>query len=375
MGTAPRRFGPPVFSLAPFMQPSDQHPTLRPSDRCARFVQRQILWLLVGCYALATFWPHPGLLMRHWEWSPEIAGQVPLSLPLLLLALLLFCAALGTDVAQMRTVVSRPGVLIVGLLAVWAGPMLLVAVAGAVVPWAVDGQATFGLLVGLALVATMPVANSSVGWTQSAGGNLALSLGLVLLSISICPWATPNLLGLLGLSLSQDERALCEALVNQFSGAFFIVWVILPTAAGLTIRLIAGDERLAKVAGWISLASAASLLLLNYVNAALALPKVWQQSNAAVLITTFSLAIAMSVVGLAVGWALARLMRLPDKERFALLFGLSMKHTGLALLLAGAVLTEQPLAILIIVLATVAQHLSAGIVQWSSLRRADEAAA
>lgn len=308
--------------------------------------------------------------MRHWEWSPRIVGQVPLSLPLVLLALLLFCAALGTDVAQMRTVVNRPGVLVVGLLAVWAGPMLLVAVAGALVPWAVDGQATFGLLVGLALVATMPVANSSVGWTQCAGGNLALSLGLVLLSISICPWATPNLLGLLGLSLSPNERALCEALVNQFSGAFFIVWVILPTAAGLAIRLLAGDDRLARVSGWISLTSAASLLLLNYVNAALALPKIWEQSNFVVLLTTCLLAIAMSAVGLAAGWGLARLMGLPAEARSALLFGLSMKHTGLALLLAGAVLAEQPLAILIIVLATLAQHMSAGIVQWISLRRA-----
>ncbi len=46
------------------------------------------------------------------------------------------------------------------------------------------------------------------------------------------------------------------------------------------------------------------------------------------------------------------------------MFGLGMKHTGLALLLAGAVLAEQRLAILMIVLATLAQHLLAGVVQW-----------
>jgi hypothetical protein len=40
-----------------------------------------------------------------------------------------------------------------------------------------------------------------------------------------------------------------------------------------------------------------------------------------------------------------------------------MKHTGLALLLAGAVLAEERLAILMIVLATLAQHLLAGLVQ------------
>ena len=46
------------------------------------------------------------------------------------------------------------------------------------------------------------------------------------------------------------------------------------------------------------------------------------------------------------------------------MFGLSMKHTGLALILAGAVLADQPLAILMIVLATLVQHLLAGVVQW-----------
>jgi hypothetical protein len=48
-----------------------------------------------------------------------------------------------------------------------------------------------------------------------------------------------------------------------------------------------------------------------------------------------------------------------------------MKHTGLALVLAGAVLENQPLAIFIIVLATLVQHLLAGVVQWRSSRAAE----
>lgn len=38
------------------------------------------------------------------------------------------------------------------------------------------------ILVGLALVASMPIAGSSTAWAQNANGNLALSLGLVLLT-------------------------------------------------------------------------------------------------------------------------------------------------------------------------------------------------
>jgi bile acid:Na+ symporter, BASS family len=345
------------------MQPSDQHATVRPIKQWALFFQRYCLWLLLGCYVLATCWPGPGLAMRRWEWATSL-GSVPLSMPLFLLALLLFCAALVTDWAEVRSVAARPAVLVVGLVAVWVGPALLVLVAGKVVPWAFDGQTTSGLLVGLALVATMPVANSSVGWSQNAGGNLALSLGLVLVSISLSPWTTPHLLELLGLSLAPAERALCEMLVNRFSGAFFIVWVILPTALGFAVRALVGRHRVERVNSWIVLASVAALLVLNYVNAALALPKVWHQPQASVLAATVVLATLLSAVGLACGWAIAWLMKLPGEGRSALLFALSMKHTGLALVLAGAVLADQPLAILIIVIATLIQHLLAGIVQW-----------
>jgi BASS family bile acid:Na+ symporter len=112
------------------------------------------------------------------------------------------------------------------------------------------------------------------------------------------------------------------------------------------------------------LASAAALLVLNYVNAALALPKVFDQTPISLLATTAALAAALSLVGMTMGWAIAWLLRLPPEPRSALLFGLSMKHTGLALILAGAVLADQPLAILMIVLATLVQHLLAGVVQW-----------
>jgi hypothetical protein len=51
------------------------------------------------------------------------------------------------------------------------------------------------------------------------------------------------------------------------------------------------------------------------------------------------------------------------------MFGLGMKHTGLALLLASEVLVKDQLAILMIVLATLAQHLLAGMVEWCSFTR------
>jgi BASS family bile acid:Na+ symporter len=334
----------------------------RIGDRLAHFVQRHILWLLLACYVLAACWPAPGLAMRRWEWKPAALGDVPLSLPLFLLAVMLFSAALLTDVGQLRLVSRHPFVLGAALIAVWLGPALLVLVAGLVVPWAIDGNTTAGLLVGLALVATMPVANSSVAWVQHAVGNLGLSIALVVVSILLSPWVTPHLLTLLGMSLSASERAYCAALVNQFSGMFFIVWVILPTLAGFLCRYALSPARVAAAKSSLNLASATALLLLNYINSALALPEI-RQSPASLLAATALLATALSVVGLVFGWLIAWLMRLTPETRIALMFGLSMKHTGLALILAGAVLNNAPIATLMIVLATLMQHLLAGIVQ------------
>ena len=254
-------------------------------EQVARFVKRHFLWLLLGCYTLALFWPGPGLAMRRTEWSPGRMPDVQLSLPLLLLALMLFCAALLTDLAQIRAIWRQPILLCLALGAVWLGPALLVVAAGYVIPWMVDGPATTGLLVGLALVAAMPVANSSVGWSQNADGNLALGLALIVLSISLSPLVTPTLLSVLGMSLSPEEQNYCEALVNRFSGLFFIVWVVFPTSAGFACRYFAGPERISRMSSWLTLASAAALLALNYINSALALPEVYDSPPSLLAIT------------------------------------------------------------------------------------------
>jgi BASS family bile acid:Na+ symporter len=333
-------------------------------ERLASFTKRHLLWLLIGSYLLATCWPGPGIMLRQWQWSASALPYAILSVPLLLLTLLLFVAALLTDLSQIRATLQQPLVLCASLVAVWLGPTLLVLVAGLVVPSSVGGQDATGLLVGLALVATMPVANSSVGWTQNADGNLALSLALVVLSISLCPLLTPSLLEWLGTSLAPAEQAYCEVLVNRFSGVFFVLWVVLPTAAGLLCRWLLTPQRVQSAADYLSLTSAAALLALNYINSALALPKIYDTPISLIAITVV-LATALSAVGLGLGSLLARWLRTGADSRSAVMFGLSMKHTGLALLLAGSVLADQPLAILVIVLATLSQHLLAGIVQWS----------
>jgi BASS family bile acid:Na+ symporter len=346
------------------MQSADNRPSAR--NDWASFLKRNCFWLLLACYALAALLPRPGQQLRSWRWTPTSLPATEITVPLVLLAVLLFCAAVQTDVAQIRAIRSRPWALLIGTIAVWIAPALLVVAAAWGLPLVVDANATSQLLVGLALVASMPVANSSVGWTQLVRGNLALSLSLVLVTIFLSPWVTPALLGALRFTLNPADQSNFTALIDNFSGAFFIIWVVLPTAAGLACRHSLGGQRVAALGNWLTAASVGSLLALNYANASLAFPAVFKQSQFPALAAAVGLALAVSAVGLVAGQIIARLLREDAPTRLALVFSLAMKHTGLALLLAGAVLSQQPLAILMIVLATLAQHLLAGFVEWRS---------
>ena len=333
-------------------------------EKFADFVHDQCLWLLVSCYVLASVMPWPGRAMREWMWQPVFAPEATVTLPMLLLAAMLFCAALATDVSQLRSVTARPLVLAAGIVGVWLAPVLLFFASAAVIPFMFDGAGSGELLVGLAIVAAMPVANSSVSWTQLTGGNLALALALVLATICVCPWVTPWLVGVLQQWLAPETQASYRTLVNGFRGTFLIVWVIGPTACGLVCRYFFDEGYLIGARRWISLVSVAALLALNYINASLAFPDVFHETPTSLLAATALLAVAISAIGMTAGWGISRAMRLPPASQSALVFGLGMKHTGLALLLAGTVLIDHGLVILMIVLATLAQHVLAAIVEW-----------
>jgi BASS family bile acid:Na+ symporter len=280
---------------------------------------------------------------------------------MLLLALLLFCAAASIQWSQVRDLIARPGTLLLALVPIWIGPAIIVAMLGAALPHLLPSAQTVGILVGLALVASMPVANSSAGWTQNAGGNVALSLGLIVVSIILCPLATPNMLKLMGLALSSDETAKIEQFVAQFTGGQFMAWVILPSLAGGAAAALAGGDRIANAKPLLRLISLVDILVLNYANASVAVRKIWEQETGFALVAAAALTAAGSLMGVLMAILLARICRLGSESRVAMMFGLSMKHTGLGLVLAGQVtaLRDEPRVILVILLATLMQHIVA----------------
>ena len=73
-------------------------------ERLSHFLHKNLLWLLLGSYAVAAAWPEPGLKARSVSVG-EVAlfhQRVNLSLPVLTLAALLLNAGLGVQVSQLR---------------------------------------------------------------------------------------------------------------------------------------------------------------------------------------------------------------------------------------------------------------------------------
>jgi bile acid:Na+ symporter, BASS family len=328
--------------------------------RTAGWLHRYFLVVLLATYALAGIFPGPGSRIR--EFAIDLPGGGEERASMLLLAVLLFCAAAVIQWSQVRDLMERPSVLLLGLLTAWLGPALVVVVFGPLVPWLAQNEATAGMMVGFALVAAMPVANSAAGWTQNAGGNIALSLALIVLSILLSPLATPNLLKLMGWVLSEADTQRIERVVTQFSGWRFILWVILPSIAGAATAWFAGHRRITHAKPVFRIITLVTILVLNYANASLAVEKVWISEPVGIILIAAGIAAMASIVGILLATIQARLFGLSRPSWIALAFGLSMKHTGLALVIAGEFLRDQPRVILVVLLTTVVQHLAAAAV-------------
>ena len=341
----------------------NSHPTSS-AQRLATGIKKSLFWLLLGSYALGAFLPEYGDALRTWDLGDWAPGGVPARFSLWMVAVLLFCGATSTDLRKLFDFVRKPGELLFGLVSVWLLPLLMVMLWGvllAAFPLGLEAASKTSILLGIALTAAMPVANSAVGWTQQSHGNLVWAIGFVVLSITLCPWVAPLALKAMGLTLGPTDSAQANSLVNQFTGAVFIVWVIVPTLLGFAVRKFVGGDWIHKRSHWLVLVSAVALLLLNYANASMALPKVVNGLSGALLFTTMIVAASLPLFGHLTGWGIARMLKLPSASRTAWGYSLGMKNTGLALSLADTALSDQPIVVLVILVSTLMQHAVASL--------------
>jgi BASS family bile acid:Na+ symporter len=329
-----------------------------------RFLHEHFFALLIGSYAFAAAWPGPGMALRgvglgHVRLGAE---SMPLTLPTLLLGMLLLNAGLGVRAAEMKGLLRRPVPLVVGLVANLAIPIVFIAVVAQSLDSWHNPEEVQVILVGLALVASMPIAGSSTAWSQNAEGDLALSLGLVTASTLLSPFATPFALRAVG-SLAKGEYAAdLHDLAAHGTGIFLIVCVLAPSVAGIALRMILGERRTAAIRPGLKSINEVNLLVLCYSNAAAALPQAVANPDWDFLIAIATVTGTLCLIGFGSGWALGRLLGVERASGTALMFGLGMNNNGTGLVLASISLGDHPRVLLPVIAYNLVQQIVAAAI-------------
>jgi BASS family bile acid:Na+ symporter len=336
------------------------------------FTQRRLLWLLLCCYALAWSFPALGVRLRDVSAGsvPWVnGGHVDISLPLVLLAFLLANAGFGARAQELKHLTRHLGLLGVGLTASTLLPVLFALVV-ALLTTAWRDEALQGVLVGLALIGSMPVAGSSTAWSQNAGGNLVLSLGLVVLSTLASPLLAPLDLHLVGCMARGDYAEDLHELASRGSSGFLVFAVVVPSLLGLLAQAISKPSVRAAVAPHLKLLTLIDLLVLNYSNASSALPQAFGHPDWALLLVTIATTASLCVAGFTCGALFARSMGASAADRLALMFGVGMSNNGTGLVLASTALPDHPEVMLPIIFYNLVQQIVAGVVDARSRRGA-----
>lgn len=336
----------------------------------SHFLHRHLLKLIVLSYGLAAAWPGPGLWLKEANVLELIGlpGRFAMTPPKLLLWLLLFSAGMRVRVGRVGQLVRRPGMMLAGLAANLLVPMAFLALmVPALRAWHNPDEAAI-VLVGLALVSSMPIAGSSTGWAQAADGDMALSLGLVLGSTFLSPLTTPASLHTLGMLAPARYGDQLHQLAGRDTGSFLFAWVLIPSVLGIVARVALGEARARSVERNLKLIAPVTLLILCYANASSCLPQALGNPDWDFLGIILVFVAGLCLLTFLAGHIVGRLVGADRGQRVALMFGLGMNNNGTGLVLASMAMGAQPLVMLPIIIYNLAQHLIAGSVD-ALLRR------
>lgn len=342
-----------------------------PVATLSHFIRQRFLWLLFGAYAVAALWPGWGLWMRDVSLG-EVAimqERTPITLPLLMLAFMLLNAGLGVRLSELKHFLQNLVTLSTGVVANLLMPIAFLFGISQVMQLWHNPDEVQNILMGLAIVASMPIAGSSTAWSQNANGSMVISLGLVLPTTFLSPITMPLVLHSVGLMTTGDYAEDLHELANHGTGLFLILSVILPSITGIMLRYLLGECRISRVKSNLKLINSVILLLLIYSNAAIALPKAIAHPDPDFLAVMLVIAFGLCGFAFASGWSVAQLLQVDRAQRTSLMFGLGMRNNGTGLVLASMALADHPQVMLPIVLYNLVQHLVAGSVDWRLSRK------
>jgi hypothetical protein len=148
---------------------------------------------------------------------------------------------------------------------------------------------------------------------------------------------------------------------RKFSGATLFKTVVLTL---MKSRNATTDDFVATAAqvGVKVTSEAVDLLVLNYSNASVSLPRAVADPDLDFLAVTLAIVSGLCVLAFASGWSISRLLKASPARRTSLMFGLGMNNNGTGLVLASLALAHHPRVMLPIISYNLVQHLVAGLV-------------
>lgn len=331
--------------------------------RLADFLHRHLLGLLVAAYVMAGMVPAAGTWVRSASLGrADICGHsVQASLPALLLSLLLFNAGLGVEPGRLRSLFNRSGVLAVGLIANVFVPLgFILGVSVTLALWHNPAEVQC-ILVGLALIAAMPIAGSSTAWAQNSNGDLALSLGLVVGSTVLSPLTTPAVLHAVGWVAEGTFADCLRQMASGGTSSFLVAFVLVPSVSGIIARCVIREAALRAVKPAVKVLNTGVLLTLCYANASVALPKTFATPDWDFLGVMLVIVTALCVIGFLTGLVVASWFGTDAGQRASLMFGLGMTNNGTGMVVATTALLHLPDVMLPVIFYNLVQHVVAGV--------------
>ncbi len=327
-------------------------------------LHRYFIWLLLASLSAAALAPQIGLhLQRTRLFEIEVGpARVTATTTTLLLSTLLFNAGLVTNLDEVRRIVGRPIMMIGGALGNFLVPLLFVAVFSLLSSIWHDADEWQQILTGLAFIAAMPVAGASTAWTQSANGNVSLSVGLVLVTTLISPLVTPFVIhGAAAVTTGdygEDLRELAAAGSMSFLGA----WILAPSLLGALAGRLPSADRVARAKPYLKLANSVIILALNYANASLSLPDAVARPDVDFLGAMIAVAFSLCVVSFATGHLFARLVSANREEMAALMYALGLSNSSAGLALASTAMPDHMGVMLTVIIYNLVQYFVAALV-------------
>ena len=257
---------------------------------------------------------------------PSVLNHVKPTVINPLLGVIMFGMGLTLKIDDFRVVFSRPKDVIIGCLAQFTVMPLLA--------WTLARLFNLdeALTVGVVLVGCCPGGTASNVITYLSRGDLALSVGMTGVSTLLAPIATPLLVWLLaGKTVDVDVAAMFLS----------ILWVVIfPIVVGLIVKRL-WPQFTERATAYLPALSSLTIAAIVGIIIAASADRLFAGGLVIILVVMLH-----NLSGLAVGYLIALLLRLPWAKRKALSIEVGMQNSGLASSLATLHFAAYPMAII-----------------------------